>query len=127
VAGNLQLYTQLFQVLDGTLLAEAQEITLARTTDAQIIKTIAKGMAGVSPGAPMIEWDVKSAVPSAGFEFDAGKKMLGLIPAQLFTLGPGGMTLRGFAFIISDSVTHAVNVETSYTFKAVGPMSLWNT
>jgi hypothetical protein len=82
-------------------------------------------MSGVSPGAPMIEWDVKSAVPAAGFEFDAGKKMLGLIPTQLFTLGPGGFTLRGFAFIISDSITHAVNAETAYTFKAVGPMTLW--
>jgi hypothetical protein len=104
---------------------EEQEVTLSRTSDAQIVKTVGKGMAGVSPGAPMSEWDVKNAVPIGNFEFDAGKKIIGNIPAKLYILGPAGMQNRGECFIISDTFTHAVNQEAVYTFKAVGPMSLW--
>lgn len=126
MAGNLLLYTVLYTVIDGTLLAEEQTVSISRTTNAQLIHTVAKGMSGVSPGSPIIEWDVESAVPSGGFEFDAGKKMLGLIPTQVYVLGPGGMALKGQAFIISDTITHAVDSPSKYTFKAVGPMSLWS-
>ena len=126
MAGSLQLYTVLYEVIDGTLLAEEQSVSIKRTTNAQIIHTVAKGMSGVSPGSPIVEWDVESAVPAGNFEFDAGKKMNGLIPTQVYTLGPGGMALKGQAFIIEDSLTHAVDSPSKYTFKAVGPMALWS-
>jgi hypothetical protein len=125
MAGNLQLYTILYVTTDGSLLQEEQTVSVARTTNAQLIHTVAKGMSGVSPGSPIVEWDVESAVPAVGFEFDAGKKMIGLIPTQLYMLGPGGFSLKGNCFIISDSLTGAVDSPTKYTFKAVGPMVLW--
>jgi hypothetical protein len=115
----------MYVVIDGTLLSEQQSSSIRRMTGSQNILTVAKGFAGVSPGAPMCEWDVESAVPSGGFEFDAGNKMNGLIITQMYILGPGGFSLKGNAFIIEDTITHAVDQQSKYTFKAVGPFTLW--
>lgn len=95
-------------------------------TNSQQVLTVAKGYAGESPGAGMIDVTVENAVPAGGFEFDAGKKMAGLIPTNLYTLGPGGKQLKGQCFIISDSFRHSVNNPSNYSFKARGPFALWS-
>jgi hypothetical protein len=123
---NLQLYTLLFCSADGVLLAEEVQITLTRTTNSQPVNTVAKGYAGESQGAPMQEFDVDSAIPAGGFEFDAGQKMLALATTDLFVIGPGGTVNRGKAFIISDVTKHGVNQEASYTFRARAPMALFS-
>jgi hypothetical protein len=117
-ASSLQLYTLLYIGINGTLLAEEQEIDLARTTNSQAISTVAKGYAGESPGAQMIEVDCSNAIPAGGFEFDMGKSMFGLIPIDVQVDGPGGTQLRGKAFVISDTIRHGVNQEAKYSFKA---------
>lgn len=122
---NLQLYTLAFEFADGTLLAEEHSISVDRMTNSQAIATVAKGYAGESPGAATMDVTVENAVPSGGFEFDSGKKMAGLIPTNLYTLGPGGKQLKGQCFIISDSFRHGVNQPANYSFKARGPFSLW--
>lgn len=87
---------------------------------------MAGGYKGESPGAAMCEFTVESAVPAGGFEFDAGKKMAGLLPTKLYTLGPGGKQLKGECFIISDSLRHGTNQAAAYTFRARGPFKLWS-
>lgn len=74
----------------------------------------------------MCEFSVDSAIPAGGFEFDAGQKLAGLIPADLYVQGPGGNTLKGKCFIISDSIRHGVNQPASYSFKARGPLNLFS-
>lgn len=123
---NLQLYTLIFATADGALLAEEKSVTIDRTTASQAVNTVPKGYAGESPGAAMCEFSVESAVPAGGFEFDAGKKMAGLIPTHLYFIGPGGMQLKGECFIISDSLRHGVNQEATTSFRARGPMTLWS-
>ena len=57
-ASSVQLYTLLYVGVNGTLLAEEQEIDISRTTNSQAVATVAKGYAGESPGAAMIEFVV---------------------------------------------------------------------
>jgi hypothetical protein len=125
VAGNLQLYSLLFGAINGTLLAEEQQIDVSRTANAQVVNTVAKGFAGVSPGAAMCEVDVKNAVPSGGFEIDFGPNIAGLIPVSVQVLGPGGKALKSQAFVLSDTIRHGVNQEATYDFKAVMPLALF--
>jgi len=122
----LKIYALLFPSVDGSLLMEESSITITRTTNSQPVHTVGNGYAGESPGAAMCEFDVTGAIPKDGFEFDAGKKMATLTPAKLYVLGPGGATLKGECFIISDVTRHGVNQEATYEFRARGPMKLWS-
>lgn len=125
MSANLQLYTLIFAVADGVLLAEEISIDVTRTTNSQPVATVAKGYAGESPGAAMMEVDVTNAIPSGGFEFDMGKKIAGLIPLNVQVLGPGGTSARGQAFVYSDSIRHGVNQEAQYSFRARMPLTLF--
>ena len=49
---NQQLYSLIYASVGGALLTEHTQCTMRRLTDAQVIKTVAKWFAGVSPGAP---------------------------------------------------------------------------
>jgi hypothetical protein len=122
---NLQLYALFYVYIDFQLLAEEQEVTVSRNTHANIVNTVPKGMAGVSPGSPMCQYNVKQAIPQDGSGFDAGKKMIGLVPTKIYIVGAAGTQLRGEGFIISDTFQHAVNQEAVYTFECVGPMNLF--
>lgn len=124
-ASSAQLYSLLYVVTNGTLLAEEQSVDMSRTSNAQTVLTVAKGFAGVSPGAAMIEVDVTNAIPSGGFEFDMGAKIAGLIPIDVQVLGPGGKSTNGKMFVVSDTIRHGVNQEAKYTFKALGALALF--
>ena len=112
--------------MDGALLIEEKQVSLDRSTNSQPVATVAKGYAGESPGAAMSEFVVDSAVPASGFEFDMGKKMIGLVQGHLYLLGPGGQQYKGECFVFADSLRHGVNQEASYSFRARGPMALWS-
>lgn len=122
----MQLYALLFVGIEGTLLAEEHQVSVARRTNAQPVMTVAKGYAGDSPGAAMIELDVMNAIPQGGFEFDMGQKMAGLIPVAFQVLGPGGKSARGQGFVYEDSITHGVNKEAEYSFRLRAPLSLFS-
>jgi hypothetical protein len=122
---NAQLYTILLSVVGGNLLAEEQEIDWSRTSNAQTVDTVAKGFAGVSPGAPMLEVDIINAMPQGGFEFDAGPYILSLVPVPVQVIGPGGKVMRGDAFIMSDTGRHGVNQQARYSFRCIMSMQLF--
>lgn len=122
---NQQLYTLLFAVTNGNLLAEEQQVDITRTSGAQRVMTVAKGFAGLSPGAALCEIDVKNAIPAGGFEVDFGTAIAGLVPVDVQVIGPGGKSLKHKAFIERDSIRHGVNQEASYDFHAVMPLALF--
>ena len=125
MAGSVQLYTLLFVGIEGTLLVEEQQVDLTRTSNSVAVSTVAKGYAGESVGASMIELDVKNAVPASGFEFDAGSQIRGLIPVNFQVRGPGGKTNFGVGFVHADSLTHSKSADVSYTFKLRAAHSLF--
>jgi len=130
-AANPQIYSIFFAVVTGvatptTMLAQEQEIDITRNTQSQAVETVALGYAGESPGAPMMEVDIINAIPQGGFEFDAGANMLALIPVSIQVIGPGGRSVKGKGFIISDSIRHGVNQQARYSFRARMSMQLFN-
>ena len=124
-ASNLQQYGLLFVTVDGPLLAQEQDVTVHRATNASPNNTVPLGYAGDSPGAGMVTIDVVNAVPAADFEFNAGKKMLALAPAAVFVIGPGGKTLKSQVNIFEDTTQHGVNKAATYSFRCRGPLSDW--
>jgi len=123
--GNLQLYSLLYATIEGSLLTEEASINITRSTNSQPVNTVAKGYAGESPGAPMVEIDIDNAVPAADFEFDPGDNMATLTPAEVGVVGPGGKRLVAKGFIISDTLKHAVNSESMQGIKFRGRMPGW--
>lgn len=114
---NLQIYSLLYVTVDGALLTEHANINITRSTGSQAVLTVAKGYAGESPGAATLEIDVTNAIPAADFEFDPGKFMKTLKVVEMGIVGPGGKVLQGKGFIISDSIKHSVNSESTLDFK----------
>lgn len=119
--------------INSLFLAQEASMSVSRKTNSQAVLTVALGYAGESPGAPMCEVEVTSAVPSAGFELDPGQFMgdgspggqqFGLVPVQ-FTLFVAAKTLIFNGFIIEDDFSHAVNSEAKLRFRARGNFSLW--
>ena len=121
---STQLYTQCEVYRNGGKLTEETSVKLTRTTKAQIQETVARGFAGVSPGAKMIQISVENAVPSADFEYDAGDDMGELRVAEI-TLFAAGKTLTSKGFITDDNFNHSVNSPSTYSFEFTGEWAIW--
>lgn len=123
-ANDPQLYTLIYVLVDSALLSEEASVTLNRETGSQPAKTVAKGYAGETPGAPMVELQVSNMVPAAGMEFDAGQYMVAMKPIEMGLLSHGKqLTFKGF--IVSDSIKHAASGEAGYDFNVRGVFSEW--
>lgn len=122
---EFQLYAQAAVLVDGLFLTQESSVQVQRTTNSQAVNTVALGYAGESPGAPMVEITVSSAVPSADFELNPGKFMKRLQECEIGILGPGGKQLTARGFIISDNFQHAVNSASSLEFSFRGKMVDW--
>lgn len=121
---DLSLYTLGTFLVQGSVLTEETSVRCRRASGAQIVKTVHKGMAGVSPGAPMISIDADNAVPNSGFEYDPGDAIQGLDIVE-GTLFAASRTLTTKGFILDDSFGHSVENPSNLQFSFVGPMELW--
>lgn len=121
MAGN-QLYSLAYVLVEGAILTEEASVTVNRATNSQPVNTVAKGYSGESPGAPSVEIQVSSAVPSADFEMNPGKYMAGLKEVEIGVL-VAGKQLTAKGFIISDSFKHSVNNESTLDFTFRGAFS----
>lgn len=118
-------YVLALMTVDGAIQLQVGHIKVGRQTGSQAVKTLGLGYAGESPGAAMCELSVSASVPFGGFEFQAGAKMQGLIPTKLYTLGPGGQTLKAEGQITSDEFSQAVDSPATYTFSMRAPLVDW--
>jgi hypothetical protein len=123
-ASDPQLYTLIYLTADSALLSEEASVTMSRETGSAAAKTVAKGYAGETPGAPMCELQVSNMVPAAGMEFDAGPYMEKMRPIEMGLLSHGKQfVFKGF--IVSDSIKHSVSGEAGYDFSVRGSFSTW--
>lgn len=119
------LYALCEVYLDGAKATEETSVKLNADSKAQVIDTVAKGFAGVSPGSKMITITVDNAVPSAGFEFDPSSHV-GTLKVVELTLFAAGQTLTTKGFITSYSFQHSANSPSSLSFEFVGEFAEWN-
>lgn len=124
-ATQLQGYSLLYCTVKGSLLTEAGSIGVDRDTKASVVDTLAKGFAGVTPGAGTTAIQITNAVPAAGFELDGGDMMRAYVPAEIGVLGPGGKQLIVDCYLLSDSLKASVNNSTSLDFSLIGPFADW--
>jgi hypothetical protein len=108
MAGNLQTYALAYLTIENALLSQEGSVSLRRTTGSQPVHTVANGYSGESPGSPMCEAVITSAVPLATIEYDPGVVMLGLIPVELGVI-MAGKTAKSKGFIHEDEYQHAVD------------------
>lgn len=121
---DLQLYTKASIYKDGSLLSEEADLTVKRMTGAQVAKTVAKGFAGLSPGAPMIQISVTNAVPATDFEYNPGSNMANLDVVEI-TVFAAGRTLTSKGFITDDNFSHAVETPSKLSFEFTGQFADW--
>jgi hypothetical protein len=121
---STQIYTLVEPYLDGAKLTEATTVKIDVTSKAQIQETIARGFAGVSPGAKMITVTIDSAVPSADFEYDPTTDLSELRVKEL-TLFAAGRSLSSKGFVIDYSLQGSVNSPSSLSLTFIGEFAKW--
>jgi len=121
---DLQLYTKATVYLNGGCMSEETDVSIKRSTGAQVVDTVAKGFSGVSPGSPKCEITITNAVPSADFEIDPGPFMLLLQPVEL-TIFAAGRTATSKAFVMDDNFTHGVNQASKLSMSLTGQFPQW--
>lgn len=119
-----QLYSDASVYIRGALLVEATDVTVDRKSGAQIVLTMAKGFAGASPGAPMLEISFDNAVPFAGVEYDPGADMLALGPVPI-TVYAAGKQLATQGFVMEDTFKKGVNKEATLSMKMTCDFAEW--
>lgn len=119
-----QLYTNATVYVDGSLLSEAASVQVERDSNSQLVNTIARGFAGVSPGAAITKISVSNAVPAADFELNPGKFLLANKEVEV-TVFAGGRTLTSKGFIMSDSFQYSTGSSSELSFQFTGGPSDW--
>src|SRR4051812_12671270 len=122
---DIQLYTKALVYIEGALMSEETDVSFKRTTGAQVVKTVAKGFAGVSPGAPMCEISITNGVPSADFEIDPGAYMQTLQVVEV-TIFAAGRTATTKAFVMSDNFSHGVETPSKLAMELIGQFPTWD-
>ncbi len=123
---NLQQYAKAELHWNGKVLSEEASVTIKRASGAQIVKTVAKGLAGLSPGSPMVNISISNAVPSAGFEMDPGEFILNNLIGQLtIILGHFSLQMTCNGFILDDSFSHAVDTASKLDFEFISGPARW--
>lgn len=121
---NVQTYSKAVVYVNGSLLTEESNVTIKRDSGGNAVKTVAKGYAGRSPGAPMTMITVRNAVPAADFELNPGQfiNQTGEVEVSVFA---AGKTLTVVGFIISDNFQHGVDASAELEFEFEGGPSDW--
>lgn len=125
MSSSATLYTLLYATINSALLLEEQSCDMKRIGGGQIVGTVAKRFAGISPGMSIAQITITSAIPAAGFEYDPGDSIDGYLPIDYAIVGPGGKSAKGTGFIMEDEVKHAMNQESSHTMMITGSFPKW--
>lgn len=114
---DLQNYTKVSSYYNNQLQSEETEVSIKRITGAQIMKTVQKGFAGMSPGSPMIEITVKNGIPAAGFEVSTIGRDMNEMRVVEFTFFAASKTLTTKGYVIDETTTHGTDkpAELDYT------------
>jgi hypothetical protein len=119
-----ELYSNASVYIRSALLVESTSVTIDRKTGAQVVLTMAKAFAGMSPGAGMSEISFDNAVPAVGMEYDPGDDMknMRVVPVSVFA---GGKTFIASGFITEDTFKKAVNSEATISMKMTCDFGEW--
>jgi hypothetical protein len=109
----------------ATTLCEEANCTLKRAGGAKVIETVAKGFAGLSPGAPVCQGMISNVIPATGLEWDAGPLIVALTVVYLKFVRADGKGCAFSAFIMDDDVSAGVGAASKYDFNFMGAFPQW--
>lgn len=115
---DLQQYTKASVYIDSAQLTEESSVSVKHMSGAKEVNTVAKGLAGFSPGSPRIEIQVKNAVPAAGFEYVPFAKIRDLQVVEI-SIFAATKTLTTKGVITESNFSHAVDNESTLDFTAI--------
>lgn len=112
------LYTQGLIFVDGILAADCTEFSVDYDTQNNPVFTIAKGFAGITPGAGQTKVSISTAVPRAGYEIDYFKRALDNTPVEFIGWrGSSKYSFKGFLLTIGEK--HGVNSASTASIEAI--------
>lgn len=115
---SLQLYERGALFADGALLVECQTITVNHDPKLNVINTMQKGFAGVSPGSEESTIDVAEALPRAGVDYDAISAMQGVEIVEM-VLFAGAKKLKYKGFITKVGMSLGADRAAEFSFSLI--------
>lgn len=116
-----ELYDQVYADWNGILFAENTKVSIEVVDNDQIVETIPKGFAGISPSPSHLMVTFTNAVPSAGFNVNVAKEFLAKTVGTLrLRLGGSGKTLLSKGFFKNPKVDAGVGQTLTEDFGFVG-------
>lgn len=120
-----QLYSTAAVYLEDLQLSESASVSIKVNGNHQIVKTLAKGVSGISKGAVQTDINVVCNIPADGFELDVLPFINQTQEVNLTVfLASSTLTLKGF--IMNSSVDKAVDGEAKLSFDFVGGEGSWD-
>jgi len=117
-------YTSVEGYIEGAKLAEAMSVTVGHASQAQVVETLARGFAGLSPGAPHMTISCANAVPADDFEYDP-TTAIKLNTVVEFTIYAAGKSLTSKGFFLTCNFSGAVNSPSNLSFEFIGEYATW--
>jgi hypothetical protein len=123
---SMGVYDQVFQYINGALLAENTTITLALEGQDQDVMTIVKGFAGQTPGPQKVVASCDNVIPTSGFEVNTWNKQLNSEKVEMkFQFGGSGVSLVSEGFLRGNQIEGGVGATTSLKFEFHGGPGEW--
>lgn len=120
-----QLYSTAEVYLENLKLGEAASVSIKVNGNHQIVKTLSRGVSGISKGAVQTDISVQCAIPADGFEIDVVPFINQTQEVSLTVfLADSTLTVKGF--IMSSSVDKSVDGEAKLSFEFVGGEGSWD-
>jgi hypothetical protein len=119
---SLQVYERGAIFADQQLMIEVQNFEVDSDAKNNPIDTMQKGFAGISPGSEHTKINVTSAIPRAGYDYDALKKMQGRDIVEFVVFAAGGKeSSKGFIMNVKKSFGADKAAAVSFEFMG-GPL-----
>lgn len=113
---TLQLYSNAYVTIDGTLAANEASVVLEKKSRLQEIDTLGAGFAGMSLGAAICEVTIESAVPSSDLDLQPDLFLRTGETVEVGIVIAGRQTVFK-AFITDATYSHSVNKEAQLHMK----------
>jgi hypothetical protein len=124
---SIGVYDQVFQYINGALLAENTTITLALEGQEQDVNTIVKGFSGQTPGPTKVVASCSNVIPISGFEVDTWNMQLNSVKVEMkFQFGGSGKALTSEGFIRGNKIEGGVGNTTGLDFEFHGGPGGWS-
>jgi hypothetical protein len=124
---SVGIYDQMFQYVNGALLAENTTVKLALEGTEVDVMTIVKGFAGQTPGPTKVTASCENVIPVSGFEVNTWNMQLNSeIVEMKFQFGGSGISLTSEGFIRGNVIDAGVSATSGITFEFHGGPGEWS-